>query len=269
MATKKPSKASVKKTPPKVKKASVPPKAKPKAKANVKAKANGKPKPVKLKPSQEKAKIVPAKVKNAAAAPTKTPKKEEIAKPKFTVPPFPIKVTAKVAKPVIDPAAVPRLKLNKKFLDLQNKRLLDLRDHILDQMQGVAHDSLRSRPEGSEASAFGMHQADAGSDAYEKDFALSLLSQEQDALYEIEEALKRVEEGTYGVCEMSNQPIPLERLEAIPFARLTVECQSKFEKENRGRRRWDTSPQFMDSADAFFEEGEEESDDEERTKLKD
>jgi RNA polymerase-binding transcription factor DksA len=59
----------------------------------------------------------------------------------------------------------------------------------------------------SEASAFGMHQADAGSDAYDRDFALSLLSQEQDALYEIEEALKRVEAGTYGICEMSGKPI--------------------------------------------------------------
>ena len=59
-------------------------------------------------------------------------------------------------------------------------------------MNGVAKDSLRSRAEGSEASAFGMHQADAGSDAYDRDFALSLLSQEQDSLYEIDEALKRI-----------------------------------------------------------------------------
>ena len=63
-----------------------------------------------------------------------------------------------------------------------------LRDSILDSMNGVAKDTLRARAEGSEASAFGMHQADAGSDSYDRDFALSLLSQEQDALYEIEEA---------------------------------------------------------------------------------
>ncbi len=72
-------------------------------------------------------------------------------------------------------------------------------------MNGVAKDSLRSRAEGSEASAFGMHQADAGSDAYDRDFALSLLSQEQDSLYEINEALKRFETGTYGVCEISGK----------------------------------------------------------------
>ncbi len=155
------------------------------------------------------------------------------------------------------------------FFERQKKRLLELRDHFLDQMQSVAQDSLRSRSENNEASAVGQHQADAGSDAYEKDFALSLLSQEQDALYEIEEALKRIEVGTYGVCEMSNKHIPHARLEAIPFARFTVECQQQLEKENRGRRRWDTAPQFMDSAEAFSDEEEESTDDDDKKKDKD
>jgi len=118
----------------------------------------------------------------------------------------------------------------------QKDRLLQLRDSLLDAMAGVAKDNLRSRAEGSEASAFGMHQADAGSDAYDRDFALSLLSQEQDALYEIEEALKRLELGTYGVCEMSGKPIAHPRLEALPFARCTVECQSQLEKQNKVSR---------------------------------
>jgi RNA polymerase-binding transcription factor DksA len=122
------------------------------------------------------------------------------------------------------------------FLTKQRERLLALRDNILDSMNGVAKDTLRSRAEGSEASAFGMHQADAGSDAYDRDFALSLLSQEQDALYEIEEALKRVETGEYGMCEMSGKPIAHARLEAIPFARYTVECQAQIEKTNKIQR---------------------------------
>lgn len=122
------------------------------------------------------------------------------------------------------------------FLKKQKERLLQLRDGMLDSMTGVARDNLRSRAEGSEASAFGMHQADAGSDAYDRDFALSLLSQEQDALYEIDEALKRVDLGTYGICEMCEKPIPHARLEAIPFARFTVDCQSKLEKERKMTR---------------------------------
>jgi DnaK suppressor protein len=122
------------------------------------------------------------------------------------------------------------------FLRKQKAKLLQLRDTLLDSMIGVSRDTLRARAEGSEASAFGMHQADAGSDAYDRDFALSLLSQEQDALYEIEEALKRIDAGTYGVCEMSSKPIPHARLEAIPFARYTVECQTQIEKQQKASR---------------------------------
>src|SRR5438128_6228270 len=122
------------------------------------------------------------------------------------------------------------------FTRKQKEKLLNLRDAMVDSMAGVAQDTLRSRAEGSEASAFGMHQADAGSDAYDRDFALSLLSQEQDALYEIDQALKRIDLGTYGKCEMSGKPIPRARLEAIPFARFTVECQSQLEKQNRASR---------------------------------
>jgi len=122
------------------------------------------------------------------------------------------------------------------FLKKQKAKLLQLRDSLLDAMMGVSRDTLRARAEGSEASAFGMHQADAGSDAYDRDFALSLLSQEQDALYEIEEALKRIDGGTYGICEMSGKPIPHARLEAIPFARYTVECQTLIEKQKKATR---------------------------------
>jgi DnaK suppressor protein len=123
------------------------------------------------------------------------------------------------------------------FIEKQRLHLLELRDHLVDSMAGVAQDNLRSRVEG-DSSAFGMHQGDAGSDAYDRDFALNLLSQEQDALYEIDEALQRIANGSYGICEMSGKPIPEARLEAIPFARLTVECQEKVEMElgrNGGR----------------------------------
>jgi len=104
-------------------------------------------------------------------------------------------------------------------------------------MEGVARDNLRVASENSE-SAFGQHTADAGADSYDRDFALNLLSKEQDGLYEIDEALDRIEAGNYGVCEISGKKIPKARLEAIPFARLTVECQAELEKRGnfRGER---------------------------------
>ena len=144
------------------------------------------------------------------------------------------------------------------FLRKQKSKLLQLRDSLLDSMMGVSRDTLRSRAEGSEASAFGMHQADAGSDAYDRDFALSLLSQEQDALYEIEEALKRVDAGTYGVCEMSGKPIPHARLEAIPFARFTVECQTQIEKQKKAQRVRQPVTSLFGLTDEEGGEGEEE-----------
>ena len=144
------------------------------------------------------------------------------------------------------------------FTHGQREKLLMLRDAMVDSMAGVAQDTLRSRAEGSEASAFGMHQADAGSDAYDRDFALSLLSQEQDALYEIDQALKRIELGTYGVCEMSGKPIPHARLEAIPFARFTVECQSQLEKQNKQSRVRQSVTSLFGLTDDEGGEGEEE-----------
>src|SRR5437773_58297 len=144
------------------------------------------------------------------------------------------------------------------FVRKQKQKLLQLRDAVVDSMAGVAQGTLRSRAEGSEASAFGMHQADAGSDAYDRDFALSLLSQEQDALYEIDEALKRIELGTYGKCEMSGKPIPRARLEAIPFARFTVECQSQLEKQSRASRVRQSVTSLFGLTDEEAGDGEEE-----------
>ena len=144
------------------------------------------------------------------------------------------------------------------FVRAQKEKLLQLRDAMVDSMAGVAQDTLRARAEGSEASAFGMHQADAGSDAYDRDFALSLLSQEQDALYEIDEALKRIDLGTYGKCEMSGKPISHARLEAIPFARFTVECQSQLEKQSKASRVRQSVTSLFGLTDDEAREGEEE-----------
>lgn len=152
----------------------------------------------------------------------------------------------------------PKMRNLDPFTKSQREKLLQLRDAMVDSMAGVAQDTLRSRAEGSEASAFGMHQADAGSDAYDRDFALSLLSQEQDALYEIDQALKRIDLGTYGVCEMSGKPIGHPRLEAIPFARYTVECQSQLEKQNKASRVRQSVTSLFGLTDEEGGEGEEE-----------
>ncbi len=176
------------------------------------------------------AKKAPAKISKSPAVEKPTPAKKTITKPAKAP-----AAKARVAAHEPEPAKSVRPVLGG-FLAKQRERLLILKDTLLDSMTGVAKDSLRSRADGSEASAFGMHQADAGSDAYDRDFALSLLSQEQDSLYEIDEALKRLETGSYGTCEMSGKSILHARLEALPFTRYTVECQAEIEKKNRYTR---------------------------------
>ena len=152
------------------------------------------------------------------------------------------------------------------WLKKQQLRLLALKDTLLDSMTGVARDNLRTGHDSHEVSAHGLHQADAGSDAYDRDFALSLLSQEQDALFEIDEALKRLAKGTYGVCEMSGKNIPKARLEARPFARITVECKGEIEKKNRYSRVRQPIGRLFETIE---EEGGEDSDEESTAESKD
>lgn len=204
----------------------------PKSKPDKAAASSKKAAPAKAPKAPEK----PAATKKAATPVAKeTPKEEKVVNGKKAEAPGHNIVKQTFVVNDAKKAAEADAKLTP-FLRKQKERLVQLRDSMLDSMMGVAKDTLRSRAEGSEASAFGMHQADAGSDAYDRDFALSLLSQEQDALYEIEEALKRIDLGSYGTCEMSGKPIAHARLEAIPFARYTVECQAQLEKQNKFAR---------------------------------
>jgi RNA polymerase-binding transcription factor DksA len=77
----------------------------------------------------------------------------------------------------------------------------------------------------------GTHLADAGTDSYDRDFALGMLSSEQDAVYEIEEALSRIQAGTYGRCELTGKPIEPARLEAIPWTRFNAGAERQLERE--------------------------------------
>ena len=176
-------------------------------------------------------------VKKATKKATKKVAKKVAKKPAKKV----VKKAAK--KAVVKKAAkkVNRVKVPSKpvvlkgFAKKQHQRLLDLRDGILDAMYGVTHDTLKNT-DGMETGGGGMHTGDAGSDSYDRDFALNLLAKEQDALSEVEHAITRAETGLYGVCEMSGERIPNERLEAIPFARYTVSCQALWEKEHGNNR---------------------------------
>ena len=109
-------------------------------------------------------------------------------------------------------------------------RLRELRDHLLRRQNLLTKDALEEQP------SFSTHMADAATDTYDRDFALSMLSCEQDSLYEIDEALDRIRDGTYGVCELTGKKIEPQRLEAIPWTRFTAEAEKRLEKQGAVKR---------------------------------
>jgi RNA polymerase-binding transcription factor DksA len=149
------------------------------------------------------------------------------------------------------------LKLSKEDATKFRKLLLDLRDHLIDGVNFLASDNLKRshRDASGELSGYSLHMADAGTDNFDREFALSLVSNEQEALYEIEEALKRLEHNTYGICGNCEKSILKARLEAVPFARLCVHCQSTVEKDPR--RPVAQGPMFTESAEEEGGEAEE------------
>ena len=113
--------------------------------------------------------------------------------------------------------------------------LVDLRDHVLNGLNTHTEETLKrsAKEDSGDLSSYSQHMADAGTDTFDRDFALSLVSNEQEALAEIEAAIKRIQGGTYGICELTGKPINKDRLLAVPFARYSVESQTEVERTKR------------------------------------
>jgi len=105
----------------------------------------------------------------------------------------------------------------------QRQKLSRLREKLSKQIRQLASEAREETPN------YSMHMADAASDSFDRDLALGLVSFEQEALYEIDAALERIEDGTYGTCELTGQPIPWARLTAIPWARFSLGAEKKIE----------------------------------------
>ena len=179
-----------------------------------------------------------AKKKPAAAAVVKKPVKAQKAAHK---PVIPAKALSRTAKASSKAAAV-ELPQEEKFIikkiltksQLQEyKKILEkVRDRVVDEISFLAGDNLNRSPRDSsgDLSSYSFHMADQGTDNFDREFALNLVSSEQDVLYEIDDALRRVDMGTYGVCENCNKPIEKARLMALPFAKMCIICKSEAEK---------------------------------------
>ncbi len=102
--------------------------------------------------------------------------------------------------------------------------LRGLRAHLLEDSGALARTAAEETPN------FSMHMADSGTDSFDRDFALGLLSSKQDALVEVEAALRRIETGAYGRCDVTGKPIPRARLSAIPWTRFSLQAQRNLER---------------------------------------
>ncbi|HYG22789.1 MAG TPA: TraR/DksA C4-type zinc finger protein [Verrucomicrobiae bacterium] len=110
------------------------------------------------------------------------------------------------------------------------QRLLQVRAYLTSRQDDLVKDAKEDQ------SSFSLHMADAATDSFDRDFALSRASSEQEALYEIDEAIDRIRERTYGICELTGKPIDEARLEAIPWTRFSLEAEEILEREGRVQR---------------------------------
>jgi RNA polymerase-binding protein DksA len=122
--------------------------------------------------------------------------------------------------------------MTKNQLDKYRDALLALRSRLKGDVSHLANEALRkdTGETGGNLSNTPIHMADLGSDAYEQEFTLNLLENEEQTLEQIAAALKRIDQGSFGRCEECTGPIPSARLQALPFTRHCVECARKLQQ---------------------------------------
>lgn len=124
-------------------------------------------------------------------------------------------------------------KMAKGELKKYKELLLKERTKIGGELSQITENTLKKsqRDAAGDLSGYSYHMADMASDNYERDFSLGRATEEQKLLYSIDEALKRIEEGSYGYCLQCSKPIGKKRLAAIPHTELCIDCQKKEESK--------------------------------------
>jgi len=168
-------------------------------------------KAVKKASAKKAVKITPAK---------KAPAKKTVVAKKPAKKAAPVHVHKPVA-PVHTAPAAKKLtaKEAREFKDI----LLTLRERVSGEYSTLSRDNL-------EANQRDPSLSDQGTDTFDREMELNMMGSEQEVLFEIDAALRRIEKGTFGICELTGQPINVERLQTLPYVRYTVRAQSELEK---------------------------------------
>ncbi|MCB9800089.1 MAG: TraR/DksA C4-type zinc finger protein [Candidatus Omnitrophica bacterium] len=128
-----------------------------------------------------------------------------------------------------------RKRFTQKELDGYKQILLEIKSKISGELRHLEEDSLNrsQRDAAGDLSGYSLHMADVASDNFDRELVLGLASKEQDLLNLIQQALHKLDEGTFGLCEKTYKPITKKRLSVMPYARLCLEAQEQEEKERQ------------------------------------
>ncbi len=126
------------------------------------------------------------------------------------------------------------MSLTKPQLKQFRQLLITERAKFASEIKSLAQEASKSPREASgDLSAYTVHLADMAADTYNRELSMNIVSTEQEVLYQIDDALKRMDEGTYGICQQCNSPITMSRLKAVPYASMCIKCQRAKEQKNK------------------------------------
>ncbi len=124
--------------------------------------------------------------------------------------------------------------MEKKKLEYYKKLLLELKESIVHDIYNMSQDS--DSQESGDVSGHVLHMADVATDMYDREFNLGLASNEREILQKIEDALRRIQDGTYGFCLGTGKPIAQARLKAIPYAEYSLKYQEELEEKDNFKK---------------------------------
>lgn len=124
--------------------------------------------------------------------------------------------------------------LNKEQLKQFRQLLITEREKFVNEIRSIAQDASKTPREASgDLSAYTVHMADMAADTYDRELSMNMVSAEQEVLYQIDDALKRIDDGNFGACQECHKPIAMSRLKAVPYASLCIECQRAKEQKSK------------------------------------
>ena len=126
------------------------------------------------------------------------------------------------------------MSLSKDQIKQLRQLLITERAKLAEEIKSIARDAATSpRDASGDLSAYTIHMADMAADTYDRELNMNIASSEQELLYQIDDALKRLDDGSYGICQQCNQPIAMSRLKAVPYASMCIACQRSKEQKNK------------------------------------